>query len=302
MSRRRTALFACLVALFGCQTEKTASPPKSALQPPIRIGLIPEQNIFRQVERYKPLGEYLSGKIGRNIEMTVLPRYGNIVDNFRSQQLDGAFFGSFTYALAHSKLGVEVIARPVWSDNTSTYYGVIFARKDSGIRSAAQLKGRRFVFVDKATTAGYLLPLEYFRENGIRDYRRYFGETWFAGTHEGAIRDVLDRSADAGAAKSAVFLRMNQRDGRIGRELVILARSPEVPENGLAFRKDFDVPLRERIREILLGMSNDRAGTEILRKFGAERFIPTTDADYAPVYDYARHVGLDLTTYDYVNE
>jgi phosphonate transport system substrate-binding protein len=302
MTRRRTVLFACLLALAGCRAEEPASPPNATPQPPVRIGLIPEQNIFRQIERYKPLGEYLSGKIGRNIELTVLPRYGNIVDNFRSQRLDGAFFGSFTYALAHTKLGVEVVARPMWSDNTSTYYGVVFARKDSGIRSAAQLKGKRFVFVDKATTAGYLLPLEYFRGNGIRDYRRYFAETWFAGTHEGAIRDVLDRKADAGAAKSTVYLLMTGRDEKIGRELVILARSPEVPENGLAIRKDFDGAMRGRIRAALLGMAGDPAGAEILRKFGAERFIPTTDEDYEPVYRYARHVGIDLATYDYVNE
>jgi phosphonate transport system substrate-binding protein len=264
--------------------------------------LIPEQNIFRQIERYRPLGEYLSGKVGRNIELTVLPRYGNIVENFRSLGLDGAFFGSFTYALAHRKMGVEVIARPVGTDNTSTYYGVIFARKDSGIRSAAQMKGKRFVFVDKATTAGYLLPLEYFRENRIADYRRFFRETWFAGTHEGAIRDVLEGKADAGAAKSTVYLRMSLQDARIGKELVILARSPEVPENGLAFRKDFDGATKGRIREVLLGMADDPAGAEILARFGAGRFIPTTDADYAPVYEYARQAGLDLDAYDYLNE
>jgi phosphonate transport system substrate-binding protein len=301
MTRRRFALLLCLLALAGCRTEKPAPPPPPP-QPPIRIGLIPEQNIFRQIERYRPLGEYLSGKVGRNVEMTVLPRYGNIVENFRSLGLDGAFFGSFTYALAHRKMGVEVIARPVGTDNTSTYYGVIFARKDSGIRSAAQMKGKRFVFVDKATTAGYLLPLEYFRENRIADYRRFFRETWFAGTHEGAIRDVLDRKADAGAAKSTVYLRMILQDGRIGEELVILARSPEVPENGLAFRKDFDGATKGRIREVLLGMADDPAGAEILGRFGAGRFIPTTDADYAPVYEYARHAGLDLDAYDYLNE
>jgi len=292
----------CLLALAGCQTEKPAPPPKPPPQPPIRIGLIPEQNIFRQIERYRPLGEYLSGKVGRNFEWTVLPRYGNIVENFHSLGLDGAFFGSFTYALAHRKVGVEVIARPVGTDNTSTYYGVIFARKDSGIGSAAQMRGKRFVFVDKATTAGYLLPLEYFRDNRIADYRRFFRETWFAGTHEGAIRDVLDRKADAGAAKSTVYLRMSRQDGRIGKELVVLARSPEVPENGLAFRKDFDSAMIGRIRDALLGMASDPAGKEILGKFEADRFIPTSDEDYEPVYRYARHTGLDLATYDYVNE
>lgn len=302
MIRRRTALLACLLALVGCQAQSPAPRTEESPKPPIRIGLIPEQNIFRQFERYQPVADYLAGKLGRKIELTVLPRYGNIVENFRSLGLDGAFFGSFTYALAHEKVGVEVVARPVAPDNTSTYHGVIFARKDSGIRSAAQMKGKRFVFVDKATTAGYLLPLEYFRRNRISDYRTFFRETYFAGTHEGAIQDVLDRKADAGAAKSTVYLRMSNRDGRVAGDLVVLARSPDVPENGLAFRKDFDPAAKARIREILLGMADDPAGAEILGKFGADRFIPTSEEDYRPVYEYARRAGIDLAAYDYANQ
>ncbi|HEX9205247.1 MAG TPA: phosphate/phosphite/phosphonate ABC transporter substrate-binding protein [Candidatus Deferrimicrobiaceae bacterium] len=301
MIRRRSVLFACLLALSGCQTENRSSPAEASRQPPIRIGLIPEQSIFRQIDRYRPLAEYLSEKTGRKFELTILPRYGNIVENFRSLGLDGAFFGSFTYTLAHERLGVEVIARPVAPDNTSTYYGVLLVRKDSGIRTPAQMKGKRFVFVDKATTAGYLLPLEYFRANGIPDYRTFFRETYFAGTHEGAIQDVLDRKADVGAAKSTVFLRMSRRDGRVAGDLVVLATSPDVPENGLAFRKDFDPAAKERIREILLGMAEDPAAAQALGKLGAERFIPTSNEDYRPVYQYARRVGIDLALYDYVN-
>ncbi|HEX9190589.1 MAG TPA: PhnD/SsuA/transferrin family substrate-binding protein, partial [Candidatus Deferrimicrobiaceae bacterium] len=140
------------------------------------IGILPEQNIFRQFERYEPLMAYLGRKTGVRFELKVLPRYGNIIENFKSSGLDGAFFGSFSYALAHMKMGVEVLARPVGLDNSSTYHGLIFVRKDSGILNVRGMKGKRFAFVDKATTAGYLLPLEYFHENGIDDYRKYLQE------------------------------------------------------------------------------------------------------------------------------
>jgi phosphonate transport system substrate-binding protein len=45
--------------------------------------------------------------------------------------MDGAFFGSFTYVLAHEKLGVEVLARPVSLNGTSTYHGLIFVRSNN---------------------------------------------------------------------------------------------------------------------------------------------------------------------------
>ncbi len=100
--------------------------------------------------------------------------------------MDGAFFGSFTYTLAHAKLGVEAIARPESFDGVSTYHGLIFARKGGHIKGVEDMKGKIFVFVDKATTAGYLLPLSYFKNHGIENYKTYFKETYFAGTHEDA--------------------------------------------------------------------------------------------------------------------
>lgn len=266
------------------------------------IGLIPEHNLFHQVERYDPLAQYLSKRIGMKIKLRVLSRYGNIIDNFASERLDGAFFGSFTYTIAHAKLHVHVLARPQLSNGESTYYGLLFVRKDSRIHTAAAMKGKVFAFVDKATTAGYLLPLVYFKKHGIEDYKTYFRETYFAGTHEDVIYDVLNKKADVGAAKSTVYKRLAETDSRIIRELSILDRSPDVPENGLAVAKDLDEPLKKKLQQALLTMDRDPEGREALKKIGAQRFIETSDQDYHPVYRYARETSLNLATYDYMNE
>lgn len=305
MRKRPIAWIPCLLGLTllaACSPAEPPAPPKKPPAAKVRIGLLPEQNLFRQLERYEPLVGYLSRQTGAKIELKILPRYGNIIDNFHSSGLDGAFFGSFTYAIAHAKMGVEVIARPVGLDNTSTYHGLIFVRKDSGIRSALDMKGKRFAFVDKATTAGYLLPLDYFYENAIPDFRRHLKESYFTGTHEDAIRDVLDKKADIGAAKNTVFQRLAGEDPRILRELVVLARSPDVPENGLALRRDIDPSLRDRLKETLLRMHLDPDGKKVLEAFGAQKFIETLDRDYDPVRRYAIHVHLDLSTYDYAND
>ena len=227
------------IVAAGCSEPKAPPPKAKHIETnvvKVTIGLIPEQNIFRQMDRYEPLANYISKKLGIKIKLKVLPRYGNILDNFVSQGLDGAFFGSFTYVLAHAKLGVEVLARPENNEGISTYHGLILVRKDSPIRTAQDMKGKRFAFVDKATTAGYLLPLSYFKKYGIGDYKTYLKEVYFAGTHEGAIDDVLNKKADIGAAKNTVFDRLAVADERIKNELLVLDQSPEVPENGLAVR------------------------------------------------------------------
>ena len=297
-------LIACLSFLLVASCSEKKAPPKE--MPPegkaITIGLIPEQNIFRQMERYEPLADYVSKKIGVKIKLKVLPRYGNIINNFVSEGMDGAFFGSFTYSMAHAKLGVEVLARPENGEGISSYHGLIIVRKDSLIRTVEDMKGKRFAFVDKATTAGYLLPLAYFKKYGVGNYRTYLKEAYFTGTHEDAIYDVLNKKADIGAAKNTVFERLAKTDERLMKELLVLEKSPDVPENGLAVRKDLDNSLKIKLKEVLLNMHNDPAGKNILSKFGARRFIETTDKDYGPVFTYAREIGLNLSVYDYINE
>jgi phosphonate transport system substrate-binding protein len=291
-----------VLALAGCAKDEPQPKTTGAARKTLLIGLIPEQNIFKQIERYEPLAGYLSRKTGTKIVLKILPRYGNIIDNFKSGEMDGAFFGSFTYALAHAKLGVEVLARPVALDNTSTYHGLIFVRKDSGIKTFRDMKGKRFAYVDKATTAGYLFPIEYFRHNGISDCREFLKECYFAGTHEDAIEDVLNKKADIGAAKNTVFYRLAESNPRIRKELVILSRSLDVPENGIALRKDIDESFRSRLKETLLSMHQDPDGKRVLEQFGARNFIETTNRDYDVVVKYAKHIGMDLSTYDYLND
>ncbi len=305
MTRSRIAvvlLLAVTVFATGCKkTQRDHQPEKVFGQQELLIGLIPEQNVFRQRERYQVLKRYLFEKLGLTVNFTSLSRYGNIIEHFTSEKMDGAFFGSFTYALAHHQLGVEPIARPVNPDGTSTYHGYIFARKDGGIRTAADMKGKRFAFVDRATTAGYLFPLAYFKMNGIARPHAYLRESFFAGSHDAAILAVLNKEADVGAAKNTVYDQLATENPRIEKELVILAASEVVPQNCLAVRKDLDPELKNALQKALIEMDKDDEGAETLRKFGARGFIVTRDSDYHYLYKLAVQAGINLNTYRYEN-
>ena len=274
---------------------------EESLQEEIVIGLIPEINIFKQSQRYDHLTEYLSKKIGIKITTKVLIRYGNILDNFKSQNLDGAFFGSFTGAIAHIRLNLEPLARPVNMDGTSTYHGHIIVRKDSGIKSVKDMKDKTMAFVDKATTAGYIFPLAYLKENGIADINEFFKEYYFAGSHDHVANDVLNKKADIGALKNTVYNRMLNENPRIKEELVILADSAQVPSNSLCLNKTIDKYIRRKLKTALLNMDRDVEGIKVLEKFRAINFVDTSEADYAVVLDIVRKAGIDINEYDYMN-
>jgi phosphonate transport system substrate-binding protein len=216
--------------------------------------------------------------------------------------MDGAFFGSFTGALALEKLGVIPLARPVNLDGSSTYHGHLFVRADSQIRSVKQLRGKRMAFVDRATTAGYVFPLAVLRKAGIRSPDGFFGEYYFTGSHDAAIASVLEGKADAGAAKHSVYDRIRKENPAVDRELLIISESPPVPSNGLCVRRDMDLVLQASLKKALMELEKDADGAKVLAQFGALRFIETTGEDYLPVIDLAREAGLDLKAYDYRNQ
>ncbi len=274
-------------------------PVKAFCQNEVLIGLIPEENIFNQMERYRPLAAYLSSKLGINVKLTILSRYGDIIDRFKARGMDGAFFGVFTGVLAMEKLGVEPIARPVNLDGTSTVNSLIFVRKDSGIKNVKDMKGKRIAFVDRATVTGYLYAIAFLRDKGVKDIDRYFKEYYFTGSHDSAIYSVLDNRADIGSAKSKVYQRMIEKDPVIKDELTIIARSSEFPDTTLCLRKGLPAGIKARIKAILLNMDKEPEGREVLRRLRALRFVAASRNDFLPFFELARKTGINLKRYRY---
>lgn len=271
-------------------------------QQKLLIGILPEMNVFKQKKRFQLLGEHLSKKTGLKVEFTILSRYGNIIDHFNAEKMDGAFFGSLTGALAIRKLGVVPLARPVNPDGSSTYHGYLFVRKDSGIKGVKEMKNKTMAYVDKTTSAGYLFPLAYLKDNGIANPGRFFRTSFFSGSHDAAVSAVLNRKADIGAAKHSIYEQMRKADPRIDRELTILAESGQMPSNGLCVRKDLDDTLKMKLKSVLLNLHLEDDGKQVLKQFGVIKFIETTSDDYQPVFEMAAKAGIDINSYDSRNK
>ncbi|MCX7794552.1 MAG: phosphate/phosphite/phosphonate ABC transporter substrate-binding protein [Thermodesulfovibrionales bacterium] len=265
----------------------------------ILIGLIPEENIFRQMDRYRPLGEYLTSRLNINTRFTILSRYGDIIDRFVTRNLDGAFFGAFTAVLAMEKLGVEPVARPVNLDGTSSAEGYIFVRKDSGINNVKDMRGKTIAFVDRATATGYIFALAYLREHGIENPLDYFKEYYFTGSHDSALLSVLDGRADIGVAKNKIIKERIKKDPLIENEILIIARSSALPDVTLCLSKKLEKGLREKIKYILLTMDRDPEGKKILEKLGALRFVSASKEDFESVYNLLKKANIDIKTYRY---
>jgi phosphonate transport system substrate-binding protein len=186
---------------------------------------------------------------------------------------------------------------------------LIFARKDSGIRTWQDLQGKSFSQI-RNTTAADLFPRVWFKRHGVEDPAGFLGELIDAGSHETSVNMVLSGEVDAGAAKDLVFQRLASVNPLVESELVVIAESQPVPDNALAVRRAThmicadchqgdggprDTSLRDRLSAALLALENEPEGKDILQAIGADRFVTTRDEEYANLYSMAAELGLDFS-------
>src|SRR5204862_4784158 len=73
-------------------------------------------------------------------------------------------------------------------------------RKESGIKSVEELRGKTIAFVDPASSSGYIYPMVLLVQRGLvrnRDPKTFFREVVFSGAHDASMRALLNGHVDA---------------------------------------------------------------------------------------------------------
>jgi phosphate/phosphite/phosphonate ABC transporter binding protein len=285
-------LVAVLAWLVKLPVKDPGSPSAAATRPaaagpPLRIGLVPERDIFRLRQQYQGLAGYLSARLGRPVEWVTVSTYEAVLLDFQEKKIEGAFLGSLVAVLAMDRLGAQVIAKPEFPGQVSTYCGVIFVRADSPITRVKQLGGQTMAMV-RTTTAGNLFPVCVLTRCGLWTSEYPCQPVW-VGTHDDVVREVMAGRVGAGAAKDLRVDDMlaQHKDWKIRR----LTVGKAVPNNALVLRADMVAELGPKLSKILLGMHEDPDGAKALASLGAVRFLPCRTEEFQAIYDMVSHLG-----------
>lgn len=286
----RVILLILSYLLVACLTPQLSAEAKSR---ELLLGIEPEHNIFDQMLKYRALSEYLSDQLGLEVKLTIMSRYGEVVKRFRSLHLDGAVLSSYTTRLAIDELDIVPMVSLVREDGSTTSRGLLLVRKDSGIENVSDMRGKSVVFVDAATTEGYVFAKAYFRQNGVDDLDSFFSHHYFSGSHASVVYAVLDGRAEIGSAKDTVYEQLVNKDPTIRYELQIVAKSPPVPEVTLCVKRDLDPNLLKMLEKTLLTMDQTIEGHRVLKMLGAKRFTLSGLADFSVVTELVEEAGLN---------
>ena len=229
--------------------------------------------------------------------------YVAVVEAMGSKRADVAILNTLGYVIANEKYGAEARLKFV-NRGRDSYNGQIIVRADSGITNVKQLNGKKFAFVDPASTSGYLLPSRLFRKEGVK-----LKETIFAGKHDTVVLAVYQKKVDGGATfytppdddgtpKDARWLLRTQFPD-VYDKIKILQLTDTIPNDPLVFRKDMPEELKEKIAASLEKYIKTPEGAKVLKDlYHITDFKRASDADYEPVRSYLKEMGK--TAQDFV--
>ena len=198
------------------------------------------------------LEESLSKTLARPVQIKL--RVFNTYDAARkalvSDEVDFVRFGPSSYILAKQENpGVQLVAIEE-QEGALSFKGVIFTRKDTGIRALADIRGRSFAFGDSDSTTGRYLSQAYLVEQGI--YAKDLSKFQYLGRHDRVVAAVLAGDFDAGACKISSFEKARDQG------LLDLHHFDNVTKPWVV-RSKLDAALTGEIRKALLAIKDKKA-------------------------------------------
>ena len=279
---RRAAMAVLALAAFSLA-------PARASQP-LTIGLIPSEDAQAMLESSKKVIDSLQAQLGVPVKPFIATDYNGIIEALRARKLDVAYLGPFSYVLAASVANVEAFAvAETRKTGKSAYRSLIVTRKDSGLATLPQLRGRTMAFVDPSSASGHLFPKSGLQQQGI-DAGAYFSRVMFSGSHDASILAVVNRKVDAAAVADRILASAIAKGQVKQDELEIVWSSNPIPESPMVWRKDLDPALKAKIAKALANVKDLPWGDQGV----LNGFQPTNDAAYDVVRDTAKVLKLDL--------
>lgn len=288
------ALVAGLLApafLSGCGPE-----PLGSKNNPVKMAFVPSQDTARVLTSGEKLGKMLEGKTGYTFQVSVPTSYAAVIEAMGAKKIDVAWLAPFSYVLAHKKIGAQVILTTTRFGSKS-YRGQIIAHVDSGVNTLADLKGKKFAFVDPLSTSGYMYPKALLIQNGINPDKDL--QAMMAGGHDKVVIAVYNKQADAGATydggPSEARLRVKKTIPDVMEKTKIIAKTEPIPNDTVSLRKDLPPDMVKKITDALLEIAKTDDGKKALKElYDIDGLVPGADPDYDPIRKAVQALGIDL--------
>ena len=301
MRLRFAALVLAAVLVLGLAA---AGPTPVPAETRLVMAFVPSGEARTILESGNRISHLLEMATGYKFESFVATSYAGVIEAMGANRADIGWLNTFSYVIAHERYGVEV--RLVTVRFGLPYYRAeIIAQANSGINTLADLRGKRFAFVDPASTSGYLFPVAGLKKAGY-DPQKFFGQTIFAGSHNNVVLAVYQGRVDAGSVFEDARGSVQRTLPDVMQKVKVVWKSDPIPNDTVSVRKGLPDDVKVKVTNALLRFSQTPAGLDALKSLYEIEALAdynllvtkykvktsSLDAFFNPVRDVQRFVGL----------
>jgi phosphonate transport system substrate-binding protein len=273
------SLLATLAAAGAAGAAATEAPraPEAAAERPFKLAMT--TNMFTEVnesEARAALKVWIM-TVAKERGIPVNPElivYGGAEAALRSvetDQIDGYGASLEEFSALRERIAFDRIVVATHNGSFQESY-VVLVREDSGWTKLADLRGRELLMLQNPRMSLAFVWLDtVLLENGLSRAASFFGRIEHQNKPSRVALPVFFRKAAVCLMTSKTFAAMQELNPQLGKQLHVLARSPELMSSVFAFRADFRSPYREQMFQEMQRLPESPAGLQILMLLQSER-------------------------------
>jgi len=254
----------------------------------VKMGVFPRRSPELTKAAFKPLADKLSKDLGEEVQLIVPKTFKEFWKAVKKNQFDLVHYNQYHYIRSHREQGYRVIVANE-EFGRKKLAGIIAVRKDSGINSLADLRGKMIIFGgSKKAMGSYIAPTAILKKAGLVEGRDYLVN--FASTPPGAVVGLLsDVGSAAGAGDAAVNVLHDSGESFDESKMKTLATSEAFTHLPWAVNSNISEKKAKKIQSIMTNLAQTQEGQKVLSAARVTGFYAVSDKDYKNVREIIKY-------------
>lgn len=260
--------------------------PLAAFGAELKFGLLPRLTEKEMVEGFTPLAKYLEKELGVKVTLVVPKDFETWTKDAKAGAYDIAYTNPYLYVVVKKDVKVaEPLVIASEPEIGKQLFGTIIVKKDSPIKSIADLKGKTIAATDPGSAGAYLVQMLMLQKAGLKkeDVKLIFEKK-----RDPVADAVLAGKAEAGFVRDDDVEKLKAGADKFRK----LGKSDPIPNWTILIAKKMDPAMASKLKAALLKLKvGDLQSIKILAPARIDGFVPTTEKDFNVMIDAGKAAG-----------